>query len=154
MDLIVMSFLASCNNIQKITDVANDLIGYIQIIVPIVLVLWGSLDLIKAAMSGEAKQMEEGKQTFIKRLMYGVAVFLVSFIVGLAVGIGENNDDDCLETGESCNYERNAADGTKITTVVMQSDKAGCPDIVCRYDADEDYEGETSNDKVCPNDND
>lgn len=59
----------------------GEIIFVIRIVIPILIILLGTIDLGKAVMAGEDKQIKEAQKMFIKRLIYGVAVFFVVTIV-------------------------------------------------------------------------
>ena len=67
-------------------------INIIKIVVPILLVVFGMLDLGKAVMAQKEDEIKKGQQTFIKRLVAAVIVFLVIFIVQIVIGLVEPND--------------------------------------------------------------
>ena len=91
--------------IPKLVSTAIDLI---KIVVPILLVVFGMLDLGKAVMAQKEDEIKKGQQTFVKRLIAAVIVFLVVFIVELAIGLvapkGDNDNIwgcfDCLVNNE------------------------------------------------------
>ena len=68
----------------------------IQIVVPILLILWGMLDFAKGIMQQDEKEIKAGQKKFIQRLIAAVAVFLVVTIVNLVInvvaGLGDNNN--------------------------------------------------------------
>ena len=57
----------------------------IQIAVPVVLVIMGSLDLLKGVMAQDEKEIKKGQQMFIKRLISGALVFFVFVIVKVVI---------------------------------------------------------------------
>ena len=65
----------------KIVDVVHVIILAIQIFVPIVLVIYGMLDLAKAVMGQKEDEIKKGQQTFIKRIIAAAIVFFVVTIV-------------------------------------------------------------------------
>ena len=91
--------------IPKLVSTAVDLI---KIVVPILLVVFGMLDLGKAVMAQKEDEIKKGQQTFVKRLIAAVIVFLVVFLVELALGLvapRDSNDNiwgcfDCLVNNE------------------------------------------------------
>lgn len=76
---------ATSEGMQKLVGYIYNIINYIQYLAPTAVILWGSIDLAKAAMSGDQKQIEEYKQTFFKRLWLAAGIFLVSIVVQLIV---------------------------------------------------------------------
>ena len=59
----------------------------LQVVTPIIIIIIGSLDLVKAVMAQKDDEIKKGQQTFIKRLLIGGTVFLVFVIVELAIGL-------------------------------------------------------------------
>ena len=89
-----MLFLISCtdgstagNGLLNIVKLVKILVGVIQIVVPIAIILLGSIDLAKAAMAGDEKKISENQQKFIKRLIAAILVFLVVVIVRFGMGL-------------------------------------------------------------------
>ena len=69
----------------KIVDVVHVIILAIQIFVPIVLVIYGMLDLAKAVMGQKEDEIKKGQQTFIKRIIAAAIVFFVITIVKMVL---------------------------------------------------------------------
>lgn len=55
----------------------------IQIGIPIILIILGTIDLGKAVISSDEKQVKEAQSKLIKRCIYAVAIFFVVTIVQL-----------------------------------------------------------------------
>ena len=78
-------------------------IGYtlIQIAVPVVLVIFGSLDLFKGITAQKEDEIKKGQQTFIKRLISAVLVFfvfvIVKFVISVAADASNSEILDCAE---------------------------------------------------------
>lgn len=69
----------------------------IQVVVPILLIIWGMLDFAKAIIGQDEDKIKAGQKTFVKRLIAAVVVFLIVTIVQLAINLaasigGEGND--------------------------------------------------------------
>lgn len=65
-----------CADTAIIWQFIGEIIYIIRIIIPIIIIVLGILDLGKAVMAGEEKVVKEAQKSFIKRLIYGVAIFL------------------------------------------------------------------------------
>lgn len=65
----------------------GEIIYIIRIVIPVIIVLLGTIDLGKAVMSGEEKTVKEAQKSFIKRLIYGVAIFFIFIIVEVIFGL-------------------------------------------------------------------
>lgn len=79
----------SANAIPAIT---STIITIIKIGIPIILIFLGMLDLGKAVMSNDEKEMKTAQSRLIKRVVYAILVFLIVAIVQLLVGVLANND--------------------------------------------------------------
>lgn len=83
----------------RVTASLWQIIGYIinvmKIVVPIIIVLFGIIDLSKAVMAGKEDEMKNAQKMLIKRLIYGVAVFMIITIVKSIYGLvlDVENDD-------------------------------------------------------------
>lgn len=65
-------------------------INVVKILVPIILVLLGVMDMLKAASSQKEDEMKKAQATFIKRLIAALLVFFVIAIVQLVFGVLHN----------------------------------------------------------------
>ena len=73
--------------------------SFIQFIVPLILIILGSIDLIKSITGGKEDEIKKGQQIFIKRLISGAIVFFALAIVKLLVGVVFPNSSrviDCV----------------------------------------------------------
>lgn len=78
----------TCDSIpSEITNILGSVVTLIQIGIPIILVILGMMDLGKAVTSQKEDEIKKAQSLLIKRLIYGVAVFLVVAIVKFVFGI-------------------------------------------------------------------
>ena len=100
------------------------IIDIVKIIVPIALIIFGIIDFSKAVISSDEKSQSKTVNLFLKRLLYGVLIFAVPWIVEvLMVTLGnllESEDDmgnftDCLENANSECID--AIDSNNINTI-------------------------------------
>ena len=71
-----------CDSIpEEITSILRSVVTLIQIGVPIILVIMGMIDL------GKEDEIKKAQSLLIKRLIYGVLVFLIVAIVKFVLGI-------------------------------------------------------------------
>jgi len=95
----------NCSGIEvpkKIAQLVSTFINIIKIAVPILIIIYGSLDFAKAVMAQKEDEIKKGQQMFIKRLISGVMVFLVIFIVQIVIGlVAPHNENtsmwDCVD---------------------------------------------------------
>ena len=67
----------------------NKVMQYIRIIVPILIILLGTIDLSKAALASKEDQMKKAQTDFIKRLLLGVAIFFAPVLVRLVMHLAD-----------------------------------------------------------------
>lgn len=70
-----------------IPNLVSGAITALKIFVPIILIIFGMIDLAKAVMSNDEKTMKEAQGKFIKRIIYAVLVFLIVAIVQTVFGL-------------------------------------------------------------------
>ncbi len=70
-----------------IPTITSTIYNIVRIGVPLLLIFFGMLDLGKAVMAQKDEDIKKGQQTFVKRLVAAVIVFLVFFIVQIVVNI-------------------------------------------------------------------
>jgi hypothetical protein len=97
---------------SQIPDFTKRLYDLAMVVTPIILIVMGTIDLTKGIMSGKEEEMKKGRETFIKRLIVGLIVFLVALITKFAVSVVAGNNSnyvriigclDCfLEGSSSC----------------------------------------------------
>lgn len=68
---------------DSIRGLANEILMYPKIIVPILVILLGIIDLGKAVLASKEDQMRKAQSTFIKRLLIGVVIFFIPTILDL-----------------------------------------------------------------------
>ena len=64
----------------------HTIITIIKIVVPVLLIIFGMLDLGKAVIAAKEDEIKKGQQTFIKRAIAAVLVFFIIQIVQLIIG--------------------------------------------------------------------
>ena len=85
---------------SQIPSMVHLIITVIQIAVPILLILFGMLDLGKAVMAQKEDEIKKAQQTFIKRLLTAALVFfvvvIVQVVIKLVAGTEGDNIWDCV----------------------------------------------------------
>lgn len=83
-----------CAETTDVWILIGNIIKILQIAIPIIIILLGSIDLGKAVMAGDDKVIKESQKMFLKRLIYGVVVFFVVFIVRAVFSVVGNYNGD------------------------------------------------------------
>ncbi len=81
---------------DKLAYIISLVYKILQIGVPILLVIWGMLDLGKAVMAQKEDEIKKGQSTFIKRLIAAAIVFFVFTITTLLVGLVADNSQGII----------------------------------------------------------
>ena len=115
----VVPFLAKCQvftdsaaneTFLQILGTARLVVRVLQIVIPIALIIWGTIDLGKAVIAGKEDDIKKGRQAFTKRVVAAVIVFLVPFIVNLVMGfVSKGSWHDCWVASEGYTIKNNSA---------------------------------------------
>lgn len=118
------TYMCGGNTLEGFTGlipyVTSTVILIIQIAVPVLLIIWGMLDLGKAVIAQKEDEIKKGQATFFKRLIAAILVFFVITIVKLVVSFASSNDGNianclncfiygdesdtrCVKTGDGSN---------------------------------------------------
>ena len=85
----------TCDSLKDVIAIVGFILNVIQWVVPVILIVIGSIDLVKAVIASKEDDIKKGQQTLIKRLIAAVIVFLVPLIVSVVMSlIGQNGGTD------------------------------------------------------------
>ena len=98
---------------SRIPEVVSTIVLVIKIVVPILLVIFGMIDLMKGLTSQKDEEIKKGQQIFVKRLISGALVFfvfvIVQLIISFAAADGEKTNimtcAECFINGD-CTYRK------------------------------------------------
>lgn len=91
-----MNFLVSICDTQfsPIWNVVGFIVKAIWIGVPILLIIYGMIDLGKAVIASKEDEVKKATKMFGKRFLYAVCVFLVVWLVGFVLNIVSDVAED------------------------------------------------------------
>lgn len=78
----------------KIPNIIHTIITVIKIVVPILLVIFGMIDLAKGVIAQKEDEIKKNQQIFIKRLISAAIIFFVIQIVQLLISFVAGDDVD------------------------------------------------------------
>ena len=100
----VINFLVNSDVIQNVCGENASIVGLwkalsavltvLQIVVPILLIIMGTIDMVKAVMAGKDDEIKKAQGTLIKRVIAAAIVFFIPLLVQLVLGIipiGDSN---------------------------------------------------------------
>ena len=84
---------------EHVMDDIKDLLGYVRIIAPILVIVLGMVDFGKAVMNSDDKEMNKAISNLVKRLIAAVALFFIpiilSYLLDAASQVAEHVIDNC-----------------------------------------------------------
>lgn len=91
----------NCGNLNlsfsgMLPNVITLIIKIIQILVPVLLIIFGLIDLAKAVMAQKEDEIKKGQQTLIKRAVAAVIVFFVIILVQTLIKFVSGSDDTVM----------------------------------------------------------
>lgn len=112
-----MFILADCNGLEAVVSVVKFILKIIQWVVPIILIVLGTIDLVKAVVAGKDDDIKKHQQTLIKRIIAAVIVFLIPMLVSILMGwIGNSNWKECWKnTNDSINSLFNSSNNYGVS---------------------------------------
>lgn len=72
--------------------IISSIVTIIKIVVPVLLIIFGMIDLVKAVTAGKEDEIKKAQNVFIRRLVMGILVFFVVIIVQMLVSFVSNKN--------------------------------------------------------------
>lgn len=82
----------SCDTLigPNVMKYINTGMNYIKIIVPILVIAFGTFDFVRAVLSSSEDDMKKNQKTFVRRLIIALLIFLSPYLVNLLINITNN----------------------------------------------------------------
>lgn len=80
------------SELLPVLQIIKFILKVIQYVVPVILILMGTIDLIKAVTQGKEDDIKKGQKTLISRAIAAVIVFLVPLLVTVIMGLIGSSD--------------------------------------------------------------
>lgn len=77
------------NDPKSLRYLIDEILQYPRIIVPIIVIVLGIVDLAKAVIASKEDEMKKAQTTFIKRVIIGVAFFLVPVFIDIIMWLAD-----------------------------------------------------------------
>lgn len=81
---------------EKIANTVHIIILIIQVASPVLLVIFGMIDLTKAVISGKDDEIKKNQMVFVKRLIAAALVFFVFVIVKFVISFVADDSDGIM----------------------------------------------------------
>lgn len=87
---------------NNFAELIHTIITIIKYGVPILLIIFGMLDLAKGVIASKEDEIKKGQQMFIKRIIPAIIVFFVVAIVQLVIGLADDKNDSSKSEAWEC----------------------------------------------------
>ena len=96
---VLVDTYTGCSGIEsgipiKLINTVSAIITIMKFGIPLLLIIFGMLDLGKAVIASKEDEIKKGQQMFIKRTITAVIVFFVVVVVQLVVGVAAENESE------------------------------------------------------------
>ena len=96
----------ACGGLTPIVKIIkNGVFPIVQIGIPILLIVFGTIDLGKAVISSDDKEVKQAQSRLIKRCIYAVAIFFITTLVSIImslVGRGADQSEANTQNWADC----------------------------------------------------
>lgn len=69
----------------------GEIIHVIRLVIPVIIVIFGTFDLGRSVIAGEDKEIKKSQKMFIKRLVYGVLIFFLPMLIKAVFSLFDEN---------------------------------------------------------------
>ena len=114
-----------CAHTASIFQLLGTILIVFKIIIPILLIIFGMIDLGKAVIATDSKQVKESVNHFVKRCVVAVIIFFLPTIIGAIFGLVENFKDAKADY-EVCRL-------CVVNPNGENADHTGCKDYIAKY---------------------
>lgn len=102
MDLFLIGAVDSCGGLLPLVKVIVSLIKIFMIIIPIGLIVFGTIDLGKAVIASDEKEVKAAQGRLIKRFIYAALVFFVPMLVGVVMNVVSAGGEGDTSSWQDC----------------------------------------------------
>lgn len=96
-DLIINTGSKTINVDLSIPSTIHTIIVVLKIAVPVLLVILGTLDLLKGVTADKEDEIKKSQQLFFKRLIAAVIVFFVITVVQMVISFADTNNEGIMD---------------------------------------------------------
>lgn len=88
----------SCGGLLPLVKVLYKLVSVVMIIIPIALIIYGTIDLGKAVIASDEKEVKAAQGRLIKRFIYAALIFFVPMLVSVVMDVVASGAEDGTNT--------------------------------------------------------
>lgn len=92
-----------CQGLLPIVRIIVAIVKILMIAIPIGLIVFGTIDLGKAVIASDEKEVKQAQGRLIKRFIYAALVFFIPMLVGVIMNlVADNVEDDDTNDWKAC----------------------------------------------------
>ena len=92
-----------CQGLLPIVRIIVAIVKILMIAIPIGLIVFGTIDLGKAVIASDEKEVKQAQSRLIKRFIYAALVFFIPMLVGVIMNlVADNVEDDDTNDWKAC----------------------------------------------------
>ena len=111
----------SCGNLDgiptKIPQLSSEIFTLIEVAVPVLLVIMGTIDLFKGVAADKEDEMVKARKIFVKRLITGALVFFLMAITKFVVSLVDSSNSGNIMNCVNC-FINNDCQSTRVPETV------------------------------------
>ena len=100
--LFLIGATDACGGLLPLVKVVVSLIKVVMIVIPIALIIFGTIDLGKAVIASDEKEVKAAQGRLIKRFIYAALIFFVPMLVGVVMNIVSAGGEGDTTSWEGC----------------------------------------------------
>lgn len=101
-NLFLIGAMDACGGLLPLVRVVVQLIKIFMIIIPIGLIIYGTIDLGKAVIASDEKEVKAAQNRLIKRFIYAALIFFVPMLVGVVMNVVSAGGEGDTTSWENC----------------------------------------------------
>lgn len=122
-----MFLLDFCNDSAELMDFLHTVLVIFRIVIPVLLIIFGMVDLGKAVVSSDEKAIKSSTSSLIKKLVAALVIFFLPTIVSAIINLTGAKDENGNPVGSSkcilCITKGNDGDNNYCTKIVEDLSK-------------------------------
>ena len=87
LDLIQIGAIDACGGLLPLVKVIVAVIKLVMVIIPVALIVYRTIDLGKAVIASDEKEVKSAQSRLIKRMIYAALIFFVPMLVGVVMNL-------------------------------------------------------------------
>lgn len=92
----------ACGGLLPLVKVIYAAIKLVMVIIPIALIIYGTIDLGKAVIASDEKEVKSAQNRLIKRMVYAALIFFIPMLVGVVMNIVSAGEQGDTESWNKC----------------------------------------------------